>query len=557
MSRGRKAKTISNGATWEEIFNKSQGFYFQYIIIQLGRKTKCLTNENANDLLEKIKQKKEKLIAEKKLSKEKPLSPIEVDEIPFEIPKNWNWCRLAEICTHISDIDHNMPKAVKNGGVKFLSAKDLLNDGTINFDKDIKYISEEDFNRLGRKIIPKKNDIIYSRIGARLGKARIVENDERFIVSYSCCTIRTLNPSVKFLNSLLDSGFVLSQATRDTTSHSIPDLGMQKIKEFIIPIPPYSEQKIILEFLQDFGKNEINSEREYFDSEIEKDVISLHQAQTYNNQITTELSHQLELVRQLRQAFLREAMQGKLVPQNEQDEPAEILLEKIKAEKEKLIAEKKIKKDKPLAEIKAEEVPFEIPSNWVWCRLGELAEIVRGGSPRPAGDKRFYDGKIPFLKVGDLTATDYVFLNSHTFTIKEAGLHKTRMVEANTLMLTNSGATLGIPKICTFQTTFNDGIAAFLNIEKLNNVFLYYFLKSKSKWYLSEASRGQGQPNLNTDIIGNTLLALPPLAEQKRIVEKLEKLMKYCDELEANIRESKGQAESLLQVALKEALEPK
>jgi type I restriction enzyme S subunit len=185
---------------------------------------------------------------------------------------------------------------------------------------------------------------------------------------------------------------------------------------------------------------------------------------------------------------------------------------------------------------------------------GEIAEIVRGGSPRPAGDKRYYEGEIPFLKVADLTASDEIYLHSHTYTIKEAGLHKTRMVEADTLMLTNSGATLGIPKICTFQTTFNDGIAALLKLSFMNKKFLYYFLKSKSQWYLETASRGQGQPNLNTDIISNTPLALPPLAEQERIVAKLEKLMKVCDDLQTSINQSKSYANSLLQIALKEAL---
>ncbi len=212
------------------------------------------TDEPAEILLEKIKAEKEKLAAEKHIKRDKPLPPISAEEIPFEIPSNWTWCKLGEICSHLSDIDHNMPRAVNNGGVKFLSAKDLLDNGTINFVKDIKYISEEDFERLGRKIIPQRNDIIYSRIGAKLGKARIVESDERFIVSYSCCTIRTLNPNVQFLNSLLDSGFVLKQATRDTTDHSIPDLGMQKIKEFLIPLPPLAEQERIVAKLEKLMK---------------------------------------------------------------------------------------------------------------------------------------------------------------------------------------------------------------------------------------------------------------------------------------------------------------
>lgn len=212
-----------------------------------GKLVKQNTDEgNATELLEKIKAQKAKLIEAKEIKKEKPLPEITEEEIPFQIPVNWVWCRLGEICSHISDIDHNMPSKVSSGGVKFLSAKDLLDDGTINFTDDIKHISEADFIRLGRKIIPQRNDIIYSRIGARLGKARIVETDERFLVSYSCCTIRTLNPNKHFLAALLDSGFVLKQAVKETTANSIPDLGMQKIKEFIIPFPPLDEQKRIV-----------------------------------------------------------------------------------------------------------------------------------------------------------------------------------------------------------------------------------------------------------------------------------------------------------------------
>ncbi|RZL44111.1 MAG: restriction endonuclease subunit S, partial [Pedobacter sp.] len=200
------------------------------------------------------------------------------------------------------------------------------------------------------------------------------------------------------------------------------------------------------------------------------------------------------------------------------DEPATELLKKIKAEKEQLIKEKKLKKEKPLPPIKAEEIPYEIPENWVWCRLGNIAEIVRGGSPRPAGDKRFYDGEIPFLKVGDLTGYEDKFCSKNTYTIKKAGLHKTRYVQANTLMLTNSGATLGIPRICTFATPFNDGIAAFLNLTHIDKEFLYYFLRLNSEWFLKQASRGQGKPNLNIEIISDTLFPFPPIKEQNRIV---------------------------------------
>jgi type I restriction enzyme S subunit len=283
-------------------------------------------------------------------------------------------------------------------------------------------------------------------------------------------------------------------------------------------------------------------------------VFELLKLKSNSDTISTELTHQLTLVKKLRQQLLQDAVQGKLVPQNKKDEPASELLRKIKAEKAELIAEKKLKKDKELPPIKPEEIPFEIPENWVWCRLGEIGEIVRGGSPRPAGDPTYYGGAIPFLKVGDLTGYDDIYVRTHTHSIKEAGLYKTRFVDADTLMLTNSGATLGIPRICAFPTTFNDGIAAFLNLNNINKVYLYYFLKSKSAWYLKEASRGQGQPNLNTDIIALTPFPFPPLSEQQRIVERLEQVMQHCNELEASIKESESHNEKLLQQVLREAL---
>ncbi|MHC5599317.1 MAG: restriction endonuclease subunit S [Nostoc sp.] len=292
--------------------------------------------------------------------------------------------------------------------------------------------------------------------------------------------------------------------------------------------------------------------------------LNLQKTQLINN-IKNELNNQEKYISQLKQAILQEAIAGQLTAEwrdrnpmqkGDPDTDAAALLAKIKAEKQQAIADGKLKQEKPLLKISPDEIPFSLPDSWVWCRLGEISSIVRGGSPRPAGDKKYYEGNIPFLKVADLTRDETIFLNNFTYTIKEAGLYKTRLVEANTLMLTNSGATLGVPKICTFSTTFNDGIAAFLGlINELDKVFIYYFLKSKTKWFLSEAARGQGQPNLNTDIIGNTLFPLPPLAEQKAIVEKVDYLMKIIDQLEEQIKHRKQLAEDLMQTVLREAFE--
>ncbi|WP_374540199.1 restriction endonuclease subunit S [Flavobacterium sp.] len=340
---------------------------------------------------------------------------------------------------------------------------------------------------------------------------------------------------------------------------AIPNVSPKQIEKLQFSFPPIEVQRQIIEFLNDLKNNTIQN-KVYFNESIERHIIELQNNNVALKDVNSELTHQLDLIKQLRQAFLREAMQGKLLTPVtssgvEKQETGHDLLAKIKAEKAQLIAEKKLKKEKELPSITKDEIPFEIPEHWAWCRLGEISSIVRGGSPRPAGDPKYYDGDIPFLKVGDLTGYEGKYCNTYTHTIKKEGLYKTRYVEANTLMLTNSGATLGVPRICTFPTTFNDGIAAFLGIDNLNKEFLFYFLREKSDYFLKEASRGQGQPNLNTDIIGSTLIPLPPLHEQEQIVAKLEELLAFCDGLEQSVKESQGYNEKLLQQVLREALQ--
>ena len=129
----------------------------------------------------------------------------------------------------------------------FLSAKDLIDDGTINYEHNVKYISHDDAERLSKKGKPRRGDILYSRIGACLGKARIIDRDVELIASYSCCTIRLIDQRLtNYLQMIMDGGFVLSQARDKTQSIGVPDLGMQMIKDFFIPIPPLEEQKRFL-----------------------------------------------------------------------------------------------------------------------------------------------------------------------------------------------------------------------------------------------------------------------------------------------------------------------
>jgi type I restriction enzyme S subunit len=184
----------------------------------------------------------------------------------------------------------------------------------------------------------------------------------------------------------------------------------------------------------------------------------------------------------------------------------------------------------------------------------EVCDVVRGGSPRPAGSPIYYNGSIPFLKVADITKNDFKYLKTYTTTIKEAGLSKTRYVAAHTLMLTNSGATLGVPKICAFATTFNDGIQAFLNIpDDISKEYLYYFFRSKTRWFRDWVARGQGQPNLNTDMVKQMEFPLLPLSEQQQIVSYLDNLQSKIDELKRLQSETQKELDALMPSILDKA----
>ena len=162
---------------------------------------------------------------------------------PVKNEKGWDAKKLKDVCFKIADIDHKMPKEDENG-MPFISAKDLKDDGTISFE-NVKKISEEDFNRLSKKIKPELNDIIYSRIGAKLGKARKVKTSISFIVSYSCCTIKPNKNlvNVDFLCYFLDSPFCLEEVWKKVRSIGVPDLGMDEVREIVIPIPPIKKQE--------------------------------------------------------------------------------------------------------------------------------------------------------------------------------------------------------------------------------------------------------------------------------------------------------------------------
>jgi type I restriction enzyme S subunit len=181
-----------------------------------------------------------------------------------------------------------------------------------------------------------------------------------------------------------------------------------------------------------------------------------------------------------------------------------------------------------------------IPRDWNVSSLGEISEIVRGSTPRPAKDPRYFDGEyIPWITVGELSKEDWPYLNNTRTMLTELGSSFSRKLAKGTLVISNSGYGCGVPKILNLTGCANDGVAAFLNLDsECDKLYLYYYLYSQIMTLRKKVARGNDQPNLNTDMLGDFQVALPPRDEQKRISERLweiEKLIKsekkYADKL--------------------------
>lgn len=277
-----------------------------------------------------------------------------------------------------------------------------------------------------------------------------------------------------------------------------------------------------------------------------------------------ELTHQLVLVKKIRQAFLREAMQGKLVEQNEADEPATELLAKIKAEKEQLIKDKKIKKQKPLPPITKEEIPFEIPENWVWCRLGELIYDTEGGKSPSCKNVSAVDKEWGVIKT--TAVQEMIFLENENKILPDRfTINPKHIVEEGDVLITRAGPKNRVGIVCCVENLTLNLILSDKTIRILHNKtlvdskFMALSLNSPLiKPIIEKKMTGMAdsQVNISQDNMKGFTIPLPPLSEQKRIVAKLDELMAYCDSLEESIKNSQVQNEMLLGQVLREALEP-
>jgi type I restriction enzyme S subunit len=257
-------------------------------------------------------------------------------------------------------------------------------------------------------------------------------------------------------------------------------------------------------------------------------------------------------VQKLRELILDLAVRGKLVPQDANDEPAAVLLERIKKEKERVVKEGKIKKSKPLPEITPDEIPYNLPENWEWVRLGDIIEFFNGYAFK---SNEYQLSGVGIIRIGDIQKGEIVTDNLKFVDMSYlVSIDKNLQVNPNELLIAMSGATtgkLGFNK--TTQTFLLNQRVGKLIFYLLDSNFSYFYLTTKIQENLIK-SVGSAIPNLSTEQIKNLEFPLPPLAEQKRIVTKVDKLMKLCDELETKLTQTQTEREKIITAAVKQLL---
>lgn len=461
-----------------------------------------LTTQKAEDgdargLLLAIRAEKEKLVQEKKCKKEKPLAPLTDEEIPFGIPENWVWCRLGEIITLVSGQDfspHQYSDTVQEGFPYITGASNFGNHSII----------ENRWTKTPRCIVS-RGDLLLVCKGSGYGRVMICNLASAHIARQIMGIRQNNNVDVQFILFFLESNFDILKRFGQGV---IPGISRGDVLNMQFPLPPLPEQQRIVARVE----------------ALMKEIDELEQTEKELEAIKAAFPGDMKA------SLLQAAMEGKLTRQKAEDDDAKDLLLAIREEKEKLVKEKKGKREKPLAPITDEEIPFDIPENWVWCRLGDL--VFNHGQKKP--DKTF-----SYIDVGTLDNVNHKLNKKENILEgKNAPSRARKIVKEGDVLYSTVRPYLH--NICVIDRSFSHepiastAFAVMSCLDGLCNKYLYWSLLSPYfDAYANDPanSKGVAYPAINDTTFYNAIIPLPPLAEQHRIVEKLDQLLPLCDSL--------------------------
>lgn len=475
-----------------------------------GELTEQLAEDGtAKDLLMQISDEKRRLIAEGKIKKEKALPAISDEEIPFEIPENWEWVRLGDLGLFRkgpfgSSLTKSMFIPKSETAIKVYEQKNAIQKNAAIGDY---YISREYFDTNMRGFEIKAGDIIVSCAGT-VGETYVLpQNMEQGIINQALMRIR-LFPSINLDYFLLYFDYVLKGTaqsnSKGTAIVNIPPF--EVFKKFLVPFPPLAEQHRIVKRIDD----------------------AFHQLDELKK-LQDAYSSNLDA---LRKKVIEEGIKGNLTERQAEDGTAAELLKEIEAEKQELIKAGKIKKEKPLPEITEEEKPFEIPENWVWVRLSDLVvkNIKRGKAPKysDTGNTLVFAQKCN-LKAGGINLNLAYHLNEDIL----SRYPEDEFLQDGDIIINCTGTgTLGrigifheSDRIDMMKIVPDSHITTVRSSNKISSQYLYYYLKSIQKTIEEVGEGSTNQKELKPLSIMSLMIPLPPLAEQRRIVKRIDDVL--------------------------------
>ena len=426
-----------------------------------------------------------------------------------------------------------------------------LNDGFI--EKSEEYITEEGLNNSSAKVYP-KGTLVLALYGATVGKVGILNIEAAS--NQAVCAI--------FPNKDVNRDYLFwffRQKRYDYIKSSFggaqPNISQKVVKETLAPIPDYKVQENIVKFLNHYESKRIISDG-LIDEFLVDEVKRFHMISNTHQQVTNEILQQENWIKTLRKLILQEAVQGKLVEQDPNDEPAAELLKRIREEKERLIKEKKIKKEKPLPPISPEEIPYELPKGWEWVRLGELVSKLGAGKTPKGGDTNYQSSGIKFIRSQNVW-NDGLVLDDIAYISEEINeTMRGSIVHPEDILLNITGASIG--RSCLLPDDFDTG-----NVNQ--HVAIIRLIKPELRFYIHkciisplfqnrimDVQVGISREGLSMSKLAHFIVPLPPMNEQKRIIEKIDTLFKICKSLEISIKKAQKDVQLLLQKTLQELI---
>ena len=467
-------------------------------ILQLAMQGKLVEQRpeegTGEELYKEIQLEKKKLLKEGMLKKQKPLSEIKEEEIPFNIPESWRWVKLGDVSSYAQPKEKVSPKDI-TPEMWSLDLEDIEK----STGKVLNRVLAKERKIQGDKVLFKKGNILYSKLRPYLLKILIADNDGITTPELVPFNVYGIKNSGFFL-WYLRSPYVDNAVNSVSYGVKMPRVGTDTMVNLLVPLPPLAEQKRIVAKIE----------------ELMPFVEQYAAASTKLNTLNTTFPEMMK------KSILQEAVQGKLVPQNPNDEPASVLLKKIAEEKKRLIKEGKIKKQKPLPEITEDEIPFDIPESWEWARVGNIGMLQTGTTPSKSHPEYFGD-YIPFVSPGDISMENV--LTCRKDGLSKEGLDYARLIPAKSVLQVCIGGSIGKAAINDVDVTCNQQINT-ITPYLINEQYLFYCMTSDLVVSQIKANAGgTATPIINKSIWGNIIIPIAPLNEQRRVVAKLEEIL--------------------------------